>query len=322
LNKKRLIKLLKLILPLALGVFLIWYSYSTTSIEDRKTIYKYIKEANYFWITLSLIIGFLSHLSRAYRWSFLLEPMGYRPKLLNNLMAIFIAYFANLGIPRSGEVLRATSIASYENIPFEKAFGTIVAERVIDFIMLLIIIGIALILQTDTILEILMKKGFNINILLIAAGLGLVALFIFIRFIKNSQNTFAVKLKTFINGLLEGAISIFKMKKKWAFIFHTFFIWSMYIFMFWIIKFSIPEASEVTLGVIIVAFIAGAFAMSASNGGIGWFPLAISSIFIAFELSEASGQAFGWIMWISQTLLVVFLGLLSFLFLPIYNRNK
>lgn len=305
-----------------MGVFLVWYSYSTTSQKDRLIIYKYIREANYFWVTISLLMGVLSHISRAYRWNFQLEPMGYKPRVANNFMAVSIAYFANLGIPRSGEVLRATTIASYENVPFQKAFGTIVAERVIDLIMLLLIISIALFLQTDTILEILMKKGFNGTSLVIMAFAGLLSIFIFIRFIKSSKNIFAQKLKIFINGLLEGITSIFKMKKKWSFLFHTIFIWSMYVLMFWIIKFSIPELANINFGIILVGFVAGAIAMSASNGGIGWYPFAIASIFIAFGISEPSGKAFGWIVWISQTLLVVFLGVLSFLFLPLYNRNK
>ena len=321
-DKKRLIKLLKIILPLALGIFLVIYSYMTTSQEDKETIYRYIKEANYFWVAISLVMGVLSHWSRAYRWSYLLEPMGYKPKMFNNFMAVSIGYFANLGIPRSGEVLRATTVAGYENIPFEKAFGTIVAERIIDFIMLVLIVGIALILQTASIVEILNERGFSFKSLLIAAVIGVIGIVIFIRFIKNAKHPFALKLKTFINGLLEGVVSIFKMKKKWAFLFHTFFIWSMYVFMFWIIKFSISEDVYLEFGVVLVGFIAGAFAMSASNGGIGWFPIAVTTAFAAFGISEAYGEAFGWIMWISQTLLVAFLGILSFLLLPFYNRNR
>ncbi|NAS31216.1 flippase-like domain-containing protein [Flavobacteriaceae bacterium R38] len=321
-NKKQIIKVLKFILPLALGVFLIWYSYSTTSEEDRKTIYKYIKEADYFWVAMSWLLGILSHLSRAYRWNFLLEPMGHKVRFPNSLMATSVAYFANLGIPRSGEVLRATTLASYENVPFQKAFGTIVAERIVDLIMLFLITSIALALQTDTIMELLMKREGSSSFLLVIGAIGLLSVFIFIRFIKNSKNAFAIKLKAFINGLLEGVVSIFKMKKKWPFILHTVFIWSMYILMLWVIKFSIPEVEDLSLSIILVAFVAGAFAMSASNGGIGWYPFAIATILTAFGISKPSGEAFGWIMWISQTLLVVLLGVSSFLFLPIYNRNK
>ena len=120
---KRLIRILKLTLPIALGVFLVWYSYEITSEEDRKQILKYIREADLFWVGLSVFIGILSHLSRAIRWNYLLEPLGYKPKIRNNVLIILMAYLTNLGIPRSGEVLRATALATYENVPFQKGFG-------------------------------------------------------------------------------------------------------------------------------------------------------------------------------------------------------
>ena len=113
-------KILKIVLPIALGVFLVWYSYNSTSVEDRKQIIFYIKEANLFWVGISVILGILSHISRAIRWNYLLEPLGYRPKLANNILIILTSYFANLGIPRSGEILRATALSSYEKVPFEK----------------------------------------------------------------------------------------------------------------------------------------------------------------------------------------------------------
>lgn len=248
--------------------------------------------------------------------------MGYQPKFLNSLMAVSIAYFANLGIPRSGEILRATTLTTYENIPFQKVFGTIVAERIIDLLMLLLIILTALILQTETIVNFFSERGFNFKFLIILALAGLVGLFVFLRFIKVSNNAIAVKLKGFINGLIEGALSIFKMKNKWAFIFHTFFIWGMYILMFWVIKYSIAGTHSLPFNGIITAFIAGAFAITATNGGIGIYPIAVSKILMLYGISNTDGDAFGWIMWSSQTILVVIIGVLAFFFLPIYNTKK
>lgn len=320
--KKKLGKLAKIILPLSLGVFLIWYSYTNTSPQDREQIYASIKNANYFWVFFSLILGLLSHLSRAYRWHFLLKPMGYEPRFINSLMAVSIAYFANLGIPRSGEILRATTLTTYEGIPFQKAFGTIVAERIVDLIMLLLIILIALLLQTETIINFFLERGFDFKFLLLLAGAGLLALFVFFRFIKVSENKFAIKLKGFINGLFEGALSIFKMKKKGPFIFHTIFIWTMYLLMFWVIKYSVEGTESLSIDGIMTAFIAGSFAISATNGGIGVYPIAVSKILVLYGISATAGDAFGWIMWSAQTLLVVIIGILSFLLLPIYNTKK
>ncbi len=319
---KRLAKILKTILPIALGVFLVWYSYSITSEEDREQIIKYVKEANLFWVGLSVLIGIMSHISRAVRWNYLLEPLGYRPKISNNILIILMAYFANLGIPRSGEVLRATALATYENVPFQKGFGTIVTERVIDLLMLLLVIMIALFSQTEIILGYLKEHGIGISGTLILVGVGVLGMFLFMVFLRRSTSKLALKLKHFIKGLLDGILSIFKMKHKWLFVLHTIFIWAAYVLMFWVIKFTVEETIPLSLGEILVAFVAGAFAMSTTNGGIGLYPIAVSASLAIFGISAVSGDAFGWIMWIAQTLMIVVFGAISFLVLPFMNRNR
>ena len=319
---KQLKKFLKIILPIALGVFLIWYSYRITSEEDRTQIIRYIKEADLFWVGISVFIGILSHISRAIRWNYLLEPLGYAPKVSNNVFIILMAYFANLGIPRSGEVLRATALATYENVPFQKGFGTIVTERVIDLLILLLIILIALFSQTDIILQFLNEKGVGITTTLIFLCFGIIGLLLIMAFLRRSSSRFAIKIRDFIKGLLDGVLSIFKMKHKWAFVLHTFFIWGAYILMFWVIKYTVPETIDLSFGQLLVAFVAGAFAMSTTNGGIGLYPIAVSKSLTIFGISAVSGNAFGWIMWIAQTLMVVIFGAISFLLLPLLNRNK
>lgn len=315
-------KNLKVILPMGIGILLVWYSYHITSPQDRGQILRYIKEADLFWVILSIFIGILGHISRAIRWNYLLEPLGYKPRLTNNILIILISYFANLGIPRTGEILRATALASYENVPFEKGFGTVVTERVIDVIMLLIIVMATLLLQTDILVEFLQNKGFNLRGLLLLAGAGFLGLVVFLAFIKKSTTEIALRIKKFVKGLLDGVFSIFKMKHKWAFVFHTFFIWGCYIAMLWVIKFTVAETLNLNLGQLLVAFVAGAFAMATTNGGIGLFPIAVSKALAIFGISTVSGDAFGWIMWIAQTLMIVVFGAISFLVLPLCNRDK
>ncbi len=305
-----------------MGVFLVWYSYYTTTPENRREIVHYIKEANLFWVGLSILIGILSHISRAIRWNYLLEPLGYRPKILNNILIILMAYFTNLGIPRSGEVLRATALATYENVPFQKGFGTIVTERVIDLLMLLLIIVIALFSQTEIILQYLKANGIGLTATLVLVAGGILFMFVFLAFLRRSSSKLAIRLKDLVKGLLDGVLSIFKMKNKWAFIFHTFFIWSAYIAMFWVIKHTVAETLSLSLSELLVAFIAGAFAMSTTNGGIGLYPIAVSKSLAIYGISSVSGDAFGWIMWISQTIMVVVFGAISFLLLPLLNRNR
>ena len=315
-------KALKISIPIFLGIFLVWYLYHSTTTEQRKAIINYIANADIFWVSISIIIGIASHISRAIRWNYLLEPLGYKPKILNNTLIILIAYLANLGIPRSGEILRATALSTYENVPFEKGMGTIVTERIIDVIMLLLVIFVALLLQTELILSFINESGLNIisgGILLIVGVIGLI---ISIRLIKKSKSAFATKLRGFLNNLLEGILSVFKMKRKWAFIFHTVFIWLAYIFMFWVIKFTIIETSELSFGAILVAFVGGAFAMTTTNGGFLAFPIAVSKSLELFNINPVEGNALGWIMWISQTFMVIVFGAISFVLLPLLNRNR
>lgn len=310
-------KLLKIILPLALGGFLVWYSLSKVSIE---TLIQYFKDANYWWISLGLFFGLLSHLSRAYRWKFLLEPMGYKPDFGNSTMAVLVAYLVNYAVPRAGEVSRAAVMTNYEKIPFEKGFGTIVAERIADLLMMLVIITITLFVQFDFIYE-LLTKNFNPTKIFIGLGVIVIAGFIFTRYVKKATSGVGLKIKNFISGLIEGVTSILKMKHKWAFIFHTVFIWIMYVAMFWA---TIPaiEGLQVPFGGVLIGFIAGAFSIAATNGGIGLYPVAVASALALFGIAEEPATAFGWIMWTAQTAMIIVFGGLAFLFLPIYNKNK
>lgn len=310
-------KTLKIILPLALGGFLVWYSLSGM---DKEKMLEYIKTANYWWIALGLFFGILSHLSRAYRWKFLLEPMGYKPNFSNSTMAVLVAYLVNYAVPRAGEVSRAAVMANYENIPFEKGFGTIVAERIADMIMMLIIIGFTLLVQFDFIYK-LLQDNFDPKKIALALGVLVVGFVIFSRYVKKAKSGFGLKIKTFISGLIEGATSIFKMKHKWAFIFHTVFIWLMYIAMFWA---TVPaiQGLNVPFGAILVGFIAGGFSIAATNGGIGLYPVAVAGAFMLFGIPKDPSEAFGWIMWSAQTIMIIVFGGLSFLLLPIYNKNK
>ena len=310
-------KKLKIVLPLAFGGFLVWYSLSDISLE---TLGKYFKEANYSWILLGLIFGILSHLSRAYRWKFMLEPLGFKPKFVNSILAVLVGYLVNLALPRAGEISRATVMSNYEKIPFEKGFGTIVAERIADLIMMFIIIALTLFVQFDFIYELLSK---NFNAIKIAIGIPvlIIGFFIFRFFVNKANSGFLLKIKTFVMGLIEGVTSIFKMKNKWAFIFHTVFIWAMYVAMFWAMVPAI-EGLEIPFGGILIGFIAGGFAIAATNGGIGLYPIAVAGALALFDIPTETATAFGWILWTAQTAMIIVFGGLAFLLLPIYNKNK
>lgn len=308
---------------MTLGVFLIWYFISGLNQEDKNTIIHSFRTANYWWVVLSLVLGALSHLSRAYRWHYMLEPMGYKPRFSNTVMVVLISYLINIFILRAGEITRATLISKYEKIPVEKAFGSIVAERIADIILLFFIIGMAFIMQANLIRQYLFKnsESSSIQSIIILGILGIIAVF-FYRFIRNSQHPFFIKINTFINGLIEGAISIFKMKKKWPFIFHTIFIWTMYVLMFYVVSFALPETTNMPFEAVIVGFVVGGLSMAITNGGLGSYPVFVASALTLYNIDEPSAKAFGSIMWTAQTLMVLLFGGLSLVFLPIYNRKR
>ena len=309
-------KVLKIVLPLILGGFLVWYSLSKISMD---VLIGYFKEANYSWIFLGLFFGILSHLSRAYRWKFMLEPLGFKPKFANNVLAVLVGYLVNLALPRAGEVSRALVLTNYENVPFEKGFGTIVAERIADLIMMLCIVLITLFVQFDFIYN-LLTKNFNPTKIIIVLAILTIGFYVFSSFVKKAKSGFLLKIKTFVSGLIEGVTSIFKMKNKWAFIFHTIFIWVMYVAMFWA---TIPaiDGLNVPLGGILIGFIAGGFSIAATNGGIGLYPIAVAGALALFDIPTEPATAFGWIMWTAQTAMIIVFGGLAFLVLPIYNKK-
>jgi len=271
---------------------------------------------------VSISIGILSHVSRAIRWNYLLRPLGYSPKVSNTFFMVMIAYLANLGVPRSGEFLRATALSTYEGVPFEKGFGTIVTERVIDVIMLLVVIVGALLLQTHFVLGYLKDYGLSLGLSTAILIMGIIGLVILLRLIRKAKDGFLLKVKKFLDGMLQGIASILKMKKKWSFIVHTLFIWTCYVGMFWAIKFAIPETAALELSELLVAFVAGAFAMMVFPGGLGGYPVLVGAALALYGIPSHSGDAFGWIMWIAQTLMIVILGTISFILLPLLNQNR
>ena len=318
---KKIKSLLKLILPLTIGLFFVYLSYNTTSEEERNLIYTYVQKADLRFVMLSVFFGVLSHLSRAYRWKFLLSPLGYQPRFINSVLAVLIAYIANLGIPRSGEILRATTLSSYENIPFEKTFGTIVAERLVDLLILLIFVLTALVLQFDIIWSVLAEKKISPAQLLLVFTLFVIGYLAVKKLFVRSQHPVVLRIKNFFLGLTEGILSLKTMPNKGVFIGHTLFIWIMYLAMFYVIKWTVPATASLGLSAILPAFVVGGLTISATNGGVGIYPFSVALLLSTFGISNESGLAFGWIMWTSQTLMIILFGSLSFFVLPLVNRH-
>jgi len=314
-------KIISIILPLFIGLGIMYYQYDTMSQEQiEKTKWTFLK-ADYFYIFLSLVISIIGYWSRSYRWKFALNHLGYTTKFRNDFFTVSVSYLVNLTIPRSGEITRAIVLKKYENIPFDKGFGTIVAERVVDSLIFLILLCIGFVLQFDKIYQFLLDNHFNFNKIIYVAITGFLLFIVFILIWKFSKLNIVLKLKNKFSGLSEGILSIYKMEKKWAYIFHSFLIWFSYIAMFYITIFALPETATIGFDVVIMGFIFGTFAIGFSPGGLGAYPYAIASVFFLYGIPKEIGTAFGYLVWTSQTLLTIVLGILSYILLPILNKK-
>jgi uncharacterized protein (TIRG00374 family) len=318
---KKIKNFLTIAIPLLIGIAMVFYQYNSLSEEELKQIGHYFKKVNYFYIGLSLIIMLIAHYVRAYRWQYSLNYLGYQSSHTNNFLAVLASYFMNLTIPRSGEVSRAALLYKYEKIPFDKAFGTIVTERIVDFLVFLFFVAFGLFLNFEVITNALLKE---INLYQIAAILIvlIVGFFVFIKLWRHSNLKIIFLIKDKLKGLVEGMQAVLKMKEKKAYIFQAFLIWLLYFLMFYLFFLSFEEAQNIVISTVLMGFIFGSLAIGLTNGGIGAYPLAVSIILSLFGVSKDIGVAVGWLAWTSQTIFTIFVGIISFVIFPILNKNK
>lgn len=333
--KKLILNALKLIFFLGIGIFFIWLFMHNLTDEEKNDIYSSFISANYWWVLLSIIILFLSHISRTIRWKILIEPLGYKPTNKNLFLALLIGYFANLALPRLGEVSRCGIVSRYEKIPFQKMIGTVVTERALDLISLFIAFVLSFLIHLDKVvkfkeLSIYQRARENLNKIenpgiynwiMIIFFIGL--LLILIKY-RNKISHFKMyqRIKNIILGFFEGLKSLFKIKKPFWFVFHSIFIWIAYLFMTWVVFFSLPETSHLGLDVGLAVLVFGAIGIVIIQGGIGIYPWIVAQILALFFISGTKGYAMGWILWTGQTLMIILAGMLSMVLLPLLNEKK
>jgi uncharacterized protein (TIRG00374 family) len=319
--KKQISKWLSILLPLFIGIAIIYYQFSTLTADEVVKIKICFKKANYSYIYLSLIISILGYWSRAYRWKYALNHLGYQTKFHNNFFTVCVSYLVNLTIPRSGEITRAALIKKYEEVPFDKAFGTIVAERIVDLLIFLLFVIVGFVSQFDTLYRFLKTKNISFDTILTAIFAMIVLFIIFIWIWIYAEWKIIQKLKQKLSGLLEGIFSIYKMKDRWKYVLHSFFIWFAYLMMFYVTIFALSETATIGFNIVLMGFIFGSLAVGFSNGGLGAYPLSIALIFSLYGISNDIGTAFGWLVWTSQTLFTIVMGLLSYLLLPLLKSK-
>lgn len=319
---KLLKKCLTIVVPLLIGLGIIYYQYTTLTTEELGNIKFSFQKANYNYILLSLVIAVVGYWLRAYRWKYALNHLGYQPMFYNNFFTVSVSYLVNLTVPRSGEISRAALLKKYENVPFDKGFGTIVAERIVDLAIFLLFVIIGFCLQFDKLSGFFKSNNVSFDALLYLAIAGIVCFTVFLVIWIYAEWEIIKKLKEKLSGLIEGIMTIFRLEKKWHYIFYSFLIWISYIMMFYVAVFALPETQHIGFDIVVMGFVFGSLAIGFSNGGLGAYPFSIALIFSLYGISKDVGTAFGWLVWTSQTLLTILLGLISYLLLPLFNRKR
>lgn len=336
--KKILITIVKVVLPILLGVYISWYFWTSFDDSQKEDFIDVFSRANYFWVFVAILIGFASHMSRAMRWKYALKPLGYEPSTYNSYNAIMIGYIANILVPRMGEASRAGVLRATDDVPFDKGFGSIVAERVIDVVCLAIVSGSALLFNLDKIDDLIgLKSVINQNnqqstepstpwllyILIGVAVVGMVGLIV----VWFKVPSVKLKILKFVRGLKEGLVSIFKMKDRVPYLLHTLNIWVCYLAMFWVVFYALDFTAVLPIKAIMAGFVAGTIGFIIVQGGLGTYPLMVGAVITFFRAPEviAKGEiqgedvGFGALVWATQTVLIVILGLIS---LALVQRKK
>lgn len=318
---KSLKKTANIVLPLLLGVFLVYYAYSQFTEAQLQEMKLYFKQARFHYIGLATVFMLIALFSRAYRWKYALNYLGYQTRLYNNVMAVAVSYLLNFTVPRSGEFSRALVLQKYEKVPFDKGFGTIVSERIIDLLCLILFVFATCIVQYRQLKDFLLQK-LPFQSLILLAVLFLIVAILSIYLVFYSKIRLFVFIKQKINGLVEGALSVFKMPNRAGFLWQTLIIWTSYVLTFYYGTLALEATSHISIGVVMATFVVGSLAISFTNGGFGAFPLLISEILVLYNIPATAGTTFGWILWISQTAVFILVGGLSFLLLPVLNKNR
>jgi uncharacterized protein (TIRG00374 family) len=329
--QKKVGVLIQYILFLGAGIFLIWWQFNKMTADEFEEFKSALANANYLVVIPIVVMALLSHLSRALRWRLMIEPMGYRPSVFNTFGVTMVGYLANTFLPRVGEILKCTLLGKYEKIPIQKLIGTIVAERLFDFVCYLTLTFFTFLLQhklvgsffKDTVTRIVRdKQGQPLWISILFTMATIAAVVVLLRFVFRKYASIKImsRIKNVFAGLKEGVTSVLKLQKKWQFLFHTIFIWSMYLLQVYIGFSAIADVSHLGLSAACAVLSLAALANMITPGGIGTFPTAIFLVLSLYDINRTTGEAFGWLMWGVSTFIVLFFGLL-FLGL-LYFRNR
>lgn len=346
-SKKRLLNVLKFALFLSIGVVILYLLYRNQNAAYQancalngipaencsllQKLWDDFKSVNYFWIFIVFIVNIISNISRAFRWTMLLKTLGYQPRVLNAFLTTFVGYFTNLGLPRMGEVVRAGMMAQYERIAAEKVFGTVAVDRIVDVLSILIVTGLAFLLDFDTIWRFVDgyvnlgdKFGSSSNFLLLFGGIVVMIglLFFFLRK-KLLEYAFFQRIAKIAQGFWQGLQTIRKVERPWLFILHSINIWLMYYLMCYLCFWAFAPTSDLTPVAALIVYVFGAWGMVVpSPGGMGTYHF-LAQLALGFY-GINGGDAFSWAnisFFLGSLAGNVIGGITSLILLPIVNRG-
>ena len=342
--KKIIVNLLKFVIFLGIGLGILYLVYQNQNTayqaqcaldgvpaSDCSLIHKVMddfKSANYFWVIIVLIAFTVSNVSRAIRWNMLIAPLGYRPRFINSFLSTVLGYFANLGLPRVGEVVRGGTLSRYEKIPLEKVMGTIVVDRIIDVISILLVTSLAFLLEFESLWR-FAQQYIPVDrlwkIILILGILGVSGLGVLWLLRKNLAKTkFYGKFIKILKGFYDGLKTIGQLEKPWLFMFHSINIWLMYYLMTYLCFFAFAPTADLSPLAGLVVFVFGGWGIVIpSPGGMGTYHFLVQIALGIYGIGGDDAFSFANIAFFSIQLgCNVFIGLLALLLLPMLNRSN
>lgn len=332
--KKILIQVLKIAVFLALGILLLFFAFRGVAFNELAST---LKGVNFWWIALSLLFAGISFLARARRWRLLIEPLGFKPSFKNTYHSLMVGYLSNYALPRLGEVTRCVTLGKREKIPVDSLIGTVIIERAIDMLMLLLILLVLLFSWMDKFGVFFREQVYAplqgkfmdlfgetwVFWLIIVAAVLLISILLYFFRKKLSSFSLILKLRDILSGVLDGLKSIFRMKHKWEFILLSFLIWILYILMTWVMVYSLEELSGLTFIDGMFLLVIGGLGMSAPvTAGFGAYHWITSrGLMFVYGFSLETGTAYAILAHESNSLLTILLGAISYLLLMLSRKR-
>ena len=312
---KHLLKLiLQIALPFVLGFGILWWMYRGTNWSDFMGYV--LNKMNWGWMALSLAFGILPQMARAWRWKMALEPLGEHPRRTSCIDAIFMSYAASLVIPRVGEVTRCGTLKTADGVSFTKSLGTVVTERLVDSLLMLLFTGLAFLLQLPMFMAFLNKTGTDFGDILhrftltgylvtfVCLVAAVVAAFILLR-----RYAFFKKGRDMLQGVWEGVLSLRRVTNLPLYLFYSVLIWVGYFLHFYIAFFCFNFTSGISPGAAFLIFCVGTFAVLVPTpNGAGPWHFAVKTMLVLYGVAEQDAIMFALVVHTIQTALVVLLG--------------